>query len=455
MIPLLLALSVYFEPESFSVFGDSPTGYVSTVMFAFADAEQKASRVNDPSGATWRISVEKGETHQTSVMTNGNRIVCRISSSFKPDLDGQQMIANAVMSALPIPAASARMASGFGRWHLPGSAMLATEPRECRCQDGGVFRYRWHQPARPEAGRKYPLVVLLHGAGERGTDNCKQVYWGACQIVDYFRTRKEEFFLVAGQVPRGKRWVEVDWDSRDHVMPEAPSETMGRLIEFLDDLRGGTLPIDLDRIYVTGVSMGGYGTWDLICRKTEWFAAAMPICGGGDWRQAQKLVNLPIFIHHGDEDDAVPVYRSRTMYAALLKAGANNVRYTEYPGCSHFSWGPAYRESKNFDWLFSHRRHADLNWIAANVSGERIELEMPDLRFEIAFDATPAGGKTQHVVFHKSNGFPIFIVDGVSVSRTDFYAVNYFKKMMLRKAENGCAFTFSNIRYRALPADVR
>ena len=232
-----------------------------------------------------------------------------------------------------------------------------TEAMVWLAPDGGEFRCRWHAPAKLEDGRSYPLVILMHGAGERGTNNVAQLKWGAKEIFDFLDARHEDFFFLAGQVPEGKRWVEVDWAQTAHDMPAEPSETMRRQIAFVEHVFSEQ-PIDRSRVYVTGISMGGYGTWDLLCRKPEWFAAAMPICGGADVKQADKVAQVPIWVYHGDRDTTVPFVRSRRMTAALWSCGGN-VKYTEYPGVGHASWIPAYGTPENLKWLFSQRKPVD------------------------------------------------------------------------------------------------
>src|SRR5207244_7702516 len=113
--------------------------------------------------------------------------------------------------------------------------------------------------------------------------------------------------------------------------------------------------IDPKRLYITGLSMGGYGTWDLISRHPELFAAAAPICGGGDEDQAEKIAKLPIWIFHGAKDQAVPVERSRNMVTALKKAGGEP-KYTEYPDVGHDSWVRAYKDPELFAWLFAQKK---------------------------------------------------------------------------------------------------
>ena len=137
-------------------------------------------------------------------------------------------------------------------------------------------------------------------------------------------------------------------------MPPVPSETMGLQIRFLEEAFA-RLPIDRSRVYVTGLSMGGYGTWDIVSRKPEWFAAALPVCGGADLEKAAVLRDLPIWAFHGDLDRTVPTLRSRNMVKALWEVGGN-VKYSELPGVAHCSWIQAYSSSTALDWLYAQRR---------------------------------------------------------------------------------------------------
>ena len=112
--------------------------------------------------------------------------------------------------------------------------------------------------------------------------------------------------------------------------------------------------IDPQRIYLTGLSMGGYGTWDLLARKPDLFAAGVPVCGGGDESTAEKFAKVPVWVFHGDKDTAVPVGRSRTMVEALKKAGGHP-KYTEYAGVGHNPWDKAYADPKLMNWLFKQK----------------------------------------------------------------------------------------------------
>jgi predicted peptidase len=219
-------------------------------------------------------------------------------------------------------------------------------------QDGHKLPYRLLMPATVEKGTKYPLVVFLHGAGERGVDNEKQLIHGVPQFVA--KREKYPCFLFAPQCPDGKRWVEVDWSADSHTQPKEPGE-VGKLVLALTEKSIMELPVDPKRVYITGLSMGGYGTWDILARRPELFAAAAPVCGGADEATAVKIKDIPIWVFHGARDTAVKPARSRNMVAALEKAGGKP-KYTEYPDVGHNSWDPAYRDPEFFKWLFAQKK---------------------------------------------------------------------------------------------------
>lgn len=331
------------------------------------------------------------------------------------------------------------------------SAFRETVAKTYTARDGSLFRYRWHEPSVKASGKKYPLVVLLHGAGERGTNNVSQLVWGAIPLFDYMKKRGQDFFFLAGQVPRGKQWVDVPWTTSDHRLPAEPSATMAQLIELLARLRETEPALDPDRIYATGVSMGGYGTWDLVSRKPGWFAAAMPVCGGGDVEQAAALRDLPVFIHHGDVDGAVPVWRGRSMIAALRNAGSLVARYTEYPGCGHGSWIPAYGDEKNFDWLFSKKRPAPAAWTPVTLTAA--ELPVPAKTFDVAFEFSGDGGASWREGFvRRAVGFPLFLVDD-RVTAAPGYDFRQTKTGWTLAAPAGGRAVFRNVRTRPIPAN--
>ena len=228
-----------------------------------------------------------------------------------------------------------------------------TTPCAYTNEAGEVLLYRYAAP-NPKDGRPASLVLFLHGAGERGSDNAAQLKHGVGPILDFFAERNEPVCLLAPQCPKGRKWVEVDWSAPAHAMPPEASVSM-RLALALVEKTIRTQNIDPSRVYVTGLSMGGFGTWDAISRRPDLFAAAMPICGGGDPRQAWRFREMPVIAVHGDADKVVPPVRTREMVAALWKVGGR-VSIVEYPGCGHGSWRPAYSDKALLGRFFGHVR---------------------------------------------------------------------------------------------------
>ena len=215
--------------------------------------------------------------------------------------------------------------------------------------NGKVLKYRLVEKT-PSNGSKVPLLFFFHGAGQRGDDNTAQL-GNLPDIVTWLDANEAGFKLVAGQVPSGKLWVDVNWNSLAHTMLPEPSESMGLALELLDTFLEDPA-VDTNRVYATGLSMGGYGTWDAISRRPDVFAAAIPICGGADVAQAPNLTGVAIWAFHGSKDGSVPVFRSRSMMSALWNAGAD-AHYWEYPDAPHDVWSRTYRNSDVLKWFFA------------------------------------------------------------------------------------------------------
>ncbi len=218
-------------------------------------------------------------------------------------------------------------------------------------KQGDTLLYRLLRPAKSDASVKYPLVLFLHGAGERGRDNTSQLKNGVLNFASAQNREKYPCYVIAPQCPIGYRWVEVDWKLPSHVQPKEPSVYLARTMLLLDSLIK-KLNIDPNRIYITGLSMGGFGVWDAISRWPDKFAAAVPVCGGGDTAKAAVIKNIPVWAFHGDNDKLVMPSRSRDMIAKIKKAGGNP-KFTEYPATGHNAWDKAYYEKEMFQWLFS------------------------------------------------------------------------------------------------------
>ena len=235
------------------------------------------------------------------------------------------------------------------------NAAAATEARTYVGRTGESLNYRIYAPERVEAGRRYPLVLFLHGAGERGDDNVKQLFHPQFLTLISGENRvKNPAFLIAPQCPVGKRWCETNWAERNsHATPVTPSDSMTCLLAVVDQLRK-EFSLDKSRLYVTGMSMGGYGTCDFVCRRGNEVAAYVPLCGGADNEKICQFKNAKGWFFHGDRDPAVPVERSRSAVAALKAAGCD-VKYTELPGRGHDIWREVYYTPGFAEWLFEQK----------------------------------------------------------------------------------------------------
>jgi predicted peptidase len=198
--------------------------------------------------------------------------------------------------------------------------------------------------------KKYPLVLWLHGGGSRGDDLKQLNVYGDQSGLGYFaradNQSKYPSFIVAPQCPLNKLWGDPD-----SVQPTAE---MRLVLEILEKVQAD-YSVDSRRLYATGISLGGFGTWDVIARRPEMFAAAVPICGGGNPAKAPLMAKTPIWAFHGEQDELVNVSQSRRMIAAIRNAGGEP-RYTEYKGVGHNSWERAFAEPKLLPWLFAQRR---------------------------------------------------------------------------------------------------
>jgi predicted peptidase len=228
------------------------------------------------------------------------------------------------------------------------------EPLVFSNDKGEMLPYRMLRPANYDASKKYPLVVFYHGAGERGDDNTNQLRNCATYFIKPDVMEKFPAFVVFPQCPWRQRWVEVDWDRDASAQPAEPGQALRLSVELIERLLK-QYSIDDRRIYLSGISMGGFAVWDLITRYPDMFAAAVPICGGGDETKAARCVHMPVWAFHSADDWGVKVIRSRNMIDAIRKAGGDP-RYTEYRGLGHFSWNKAYSESELFPWMFGQFR---------------------------------------------------------------------------------------------------
>jgi predicted peptidase len=228
------------------------------------------------------------------------------------------------------------------------------EARVFKDDQGRSLPYRLLKPRDYDPGKKYPLVLFFHGAGERGDDNQAQLKNAVAVFAQEKNLKKFPCFVVVPQCPSGVRWVEMDWGADSGVAPAEPSSAMRLGMATLAALQN-EFSIDARRVYAAGISMGGFGVWDALSRYPGRFAAGVAVCGGGDESKAGAIGKTPVWAFHSDDDPIVKVARSRNMVKALRDAGGK-VRYTEYQKLGHVSWDRAFGEPKLLPWLFSQRR---------------------------------------------------------------------------------------------------
>lgn len=191
-----------------------------------------------------------------------------------------------------------------------------------------------------EPGKQWPLILFLHGAGERGEGINRVKLHGIARVVE---ERDLPFVTLSPQCPINHWWSD--------------------FLPALDDLISlaiETLEVDPRQVYLTGLSMGGYGTWHMAVEYPDRFAAIAPICGGGPWHlgfpeRVSAIAHLPTWVFHGAKDDVVPLQASQELVDEL-KACGGDVRFTIYPDAKHDSWTKTYNSPELYDWFLAHRK---------------------------------------------------------------------------------------------------
>jgi predicted peptidase len=186
-----------------------------------------------------------------------------------------------------------------------------------------------------EPAKRYPLLMFLHGSGERGKDLMKLKVHSIPKIID---TKDDfPFIVVSPQCPEGERW---------------DAETLNAL---LDEIIA-KLSVDTNRIYLTGLSMGGFGTWKFAAAYPERFAAIAPVCGGGTIEDTWRLKEMPVWAFHGAKDDVVLPEESERMVASLKRMGNTQTKFTLYPDANHNAWDATYANSELYEWFLQHTK---------------------------------------------------------------------------------------------------
>lgn len=221
--------------------------------------------------------------------------------------------------------------------------------------DGQTLNYRELTPLTVETDKKYPLVIFLHGAGERGNDNEKQLVHGGQMFLNPYNRDNYPAYVLFPQCPETSFWAFPAFGKYAKQNPEGNITPVLNAVKELIDEYIATPAIDPARVYIIGLSMGGMGTFDMVSRFPEKFAAAVPICGAASPGKISAAKDVRFRIYHGDADPVVPVECSRAAYRELRDAGAD-VEYYEFAGCGHPSWNPAFNTPDFMKWLFAQKK---------------------------------------------------------------------------------------------------
>jgi predicted peptidase len=236
--------------------------------------------------------------------------------------------------------------------------------RELFIRRGDTLRYRILYPEKYTKEKAYPLVVFLHGAGERGNDNEHQLDHGGNLFLRDSLRKQFPAIVVFPQCPPDSFWnrftIRMDTAKAavwNRSLNTSALTTPERLVKLLMDSLAENGIADKKRIYLGGLSLGGFGTYDLVIHFPGYFAAAFPICGQANTKLfTERAAKVPVWIFHGALDNVIDPQPDRNLIKALQGIGAKNARYTEYPMANHNSWDNAFAEPDLLPWLFSFKK---------------------------------------------------------------------------------------------------
>ena len=245
-------------------------------------------------------------------------------------------------------------------FHFASAQKLELYEKKLYVHGSDTLQYRILYPEKYKKRKEYPLIVFLHGSGERGRDNAAQLTHGGALFLKETIRKNFPAIIIFPQCPPDSVWAKTRKGSaggqRIFLSDESPTVPSRLVKELMDSLSAGRI-VNSKRIYIGGLSLGGFGTYDMLIRYPGYFSSAFPICGACNIPLfLERAGNTPLWIFHGALDEVVPPTSDRELYKALMTRGATNVMYTEYPKATHNSWDSAFAEPKLLPWLFSDRK---------------------------------------------------------------------------------------------------
>jgi predicted peptidase len=244
--------------------------------------------------------------------------------------------------------------------HFSQAQDFSAYKKEFFIRDADTLRYRILYPENYKKEKPYPLVVFLHGAGERGNDNEHQLDLGASLFLRDSIRKQFPAIVVFPQCPPDSFWSMVTIrktataEERNRLLNISAPTIPERLVKLLMDSLVENKIADKKRVYIGGLSLGGFGAYDLVIHYPNYFAAAFPICGQANVKVfTEKAAKVPVWIFHGAIDNVIDPQPDRDLIKALQNVGAKNAKYTEYPNVMHASWVNAFAEPELLPWIFS------------------------------------------------------------------------------------------------------
>ena len=205
------------------------------------------------------------------------------------------------------------------------------------------LNYQLYGNPKWDSKKRYPLVIWLHGSGQSGSDNEAQMGGATNIFTDSQHQAERPAFMIAPQCPD----ADIGWNK------DVANNLMALIADLCDKL-----PVDMNRLYLTGSSMGGFGSFSLAAKYPEVWAAVVPLCGGSDVKNAEVLKTVPIWAFHGDQDPMVPVERTRNVMKAIMEGGGKLAKYDELKGEGHGISGIVYPRADVHEWIFAQKRNA-------------------------------------------------------------------------------------------------
>ena len=228
--------------------------------------------------------------------------------------------------------------------------------------ENDTLNYRILKPLDYDSSKKYPLHLVLHGSGERGNDNVSQLIHGGNLFLKKENREEYKSWVIFPQCSKNDRWPSIlkdQWDKNFENKTIKPNKSLGLVLKLMDKFIEKK-QVDKQRIYVSGLSMGGMGTFEMLFRRPDMFAAATPICGNGITQLAKSYATkVPVWIFHGSDDKVVSPKHSLNMAKAIIEAGGSP-KMTLYENVRHGSWNNAFEEKDFLKWIHSKSKNNNL-----------------------------------------------------------------------------------------------